>query len=716
MPNPTVWQADTNMNFSPNVDGSSFVAAAPDGRFSWGFTEVNNIRNFAFEGNFTFYADIANDPTADAEAFGASAFLADGRVVTAWSQNVAGSGDFDIYFKVNNGYNTIFSQALGPTLANTTATTGNQTRPMVAGLATGNFVVAWNDVNDSKVKFQIFDIFGNSASGGVVTANPGVALDAADIISSMIVPLANGGFAIGYRTVQAPGGGGKFSVFDGLGIATATDIESTDSDFGVSGIAQLADGRIVVVDGNTAGNGIVLKFYTESGSPLSGSINFIYPGGALFLVDNPRVVALHDGRFMVFTSSLDENAAGSDVWGAVFKADGSSDGTPFVVNSSTSLSQSNPAATVLADGRVLVSWTSNETGNGDIFTKIYDPRESGLRGGASSFGDDWYGTAFSDTVFLGAGNDVFHGGGAADFIYGESGNDTLLGEASDDRIDGGTGIDVMYGGAGADIYWVDNLNDTTIENVGEGSDTVRATLDWTLAANVDKLYILGSATIANGNDLSNFIYGNANANQINGGLGADRMFGGAGSDFYYADSAGDLIFETIAGAGGGLFDHVFSSVNHTLSNNVEFLTLTGGGNINGTGNSLGNTISGNSGNNFIDGKAGIDTLGGNGGSDQFLFTTTLNASTNVDFISDFDPANDFLRLDDAIFTQIATGFLSAAAFHAGAAATTAAHRIIYNSALGDVFYDRDGLGGVAQVWFANIGVGTALTQADIFVF
>ncbi|MFN0194726.1 MAG: hypothetical protein ACKVP5_22585, partial [Aestuariivirga sp.] len=150
--------------------------------------------------------------------------------------------------------------------------------------------------------------------------------------------------------------------------------------------------------------------------------------------------------------------------------------------------------------------------------------------------------------------------------------------------------------------------------------------------------------------------------------------------------------------------------------NVERLVLDGVGNIAGTGNSLDNAMAGNTGNNFIDGKGGRDTLSGNGGSDQFLFTSALSAATNIDFITDFDVTNDFLRLDDAVFAGLSLGYLSAAAFRIGAAAADATDRIVYNNATGAVYFDADGLGGVAQVQFARLAAGLALTNADIYVF
>ena len=224
-------------------------------------------------------------------------------------------------------------------------------------------------------------------------------------------------------------------------------------------------------------------------------------------------------------------------------------------------------------------------------------------------------------LFANVENLVLTGGGAINGT-GNALNNTLTGNTAANLLDGGLGADTMNGGLGDDIFIVDNVGDVVNESFGEGTDTVRTTLtSYTLGANVEKLDISVNNTtslIVTGNTLNNTITGNTLNNTIDGGTGADTMAGGKGDDFYYVDNAGDLVTE----APGEGSDTVFSTLaTYVLPKNVENLTLTGLGNLNGTGNFLSNIIYGNDGNNVLDGGLFVDVMIGGLGNDTYYVDT-----------------------------------------------------------------------------------------------
>ncbi|MDD9899912.1 MAG: type I secretion C-terminal target domain-containing protein [Alphaproteobacteria bacterium] len=234
------------------------------------------------------------------------------------------------------------------------------------------------------------------------------------------------------------------------------------------------------------------------------------------------------------------------------------------------------------------------------------------------------GNNIKNLTLTGTGNINGTGNGLNNVIIGNSGNNTLIGGAGNDMLDGGVGADTMIGGAGNDTYYVDNVSDIVTENANEGTDTVNASITYTLGNNIKNLTLTGTGNInGTGNGLNNVIIGNSGNNtliggagndMLDGGVGADTMIGGAGNDTYYVDNVSDIVTEN---ANEGT-DTVNASITYTLGNNIENLTLTGTGNINGTGNSLNNVITGNSGNNTLDGGGGADTLYGGGGNDTLI--------------------------------------------------------------------------------------------------
>lgn len=186
----------------------------------------------------------------------------------------------------------------------------------------------------------------------------------------------------------------------------------------------------------------------------------------------------------------------------------------------------------------------------------------------------------------------------------------------------------MIGLKGNDAYTVNHVGDVCVELLNGGTDTVTASVSYTLTDFIENLILAtGTANInGTGNILNNEITGNDGNNILDGGAGKDKMNGGKGDDIYIVDNAGDTVTETLNTAGGGGIDTVRASLSYNISKNanVENITLTGSGAFSATGNDSANILIGNSGANLLVGNGGDDILIGNAGND------TLNGGTGAD--------------------------------------------------------------------------------------
>ncbi|NBU65468.1 MAG: calcium-binding protein, partial [Chloroflexia bacterium] len=281
-------------------------------------------------------------------------------------------------------------------------------------------------------------------------------------------------------------------------------------------------------------------------------------------------------------------------------------------------------------------------------------------------------------------------------IVGTSNNDTLKGTAyqdviyglaGDDTLDGGAGIDALFGGAGHDTYIVDSSTDTITEDVNAGTDTVQASVSFSLAtlANVENLTLSGTAAIdGTGNGLDNVIMGNGADNALSGGAGKDNlaggdgndsltggagndtMTGGSGNDTFNVDagtdsitdlsngdalvvSAGAIANATVSGAftstaatsnaGTATLSSAGFAVNLALATGANGYTVTNTGAaaafngsnnadtlIGGTGN---DSLSGGAGDDSLVGGAGVDTLVGGDGNDTYSVDSTTDTITEA---------------------------------------------------------------------------------------
>jgi Ca2+-binding RTX toxin-like protein len=259
------------------------------------------------------------------------------------------------------------------------------------------------------------------------------------------------------------------------------------------------------------------------------------------------------------------------------------------------------------------------------------------------------GTSKRNTLRGGKGKDLLFGLAGNDKLFGLGKNDRLMGGDGNDLLDGGKGNDLLKGGKGNDRYIFDNVKDKVREKVGQGTDTVQASVSFILGTNLENLVLTGNQALNGiGNTLNNTITGNQANNILDGSGGADTLIGGNGNDLYIVDNAKDVVIEQ-ANEGIDIVRTTLST--YMLPANVEFIEYIGQGNFNvvvsnppkggsggnstgGTtggnstgGGSTGGNVTGGSGNDTVTGGTGHDTLSGGAGND------TINGGAGNDTVS-----------------------------------------------------------------------------------
>jgi len=167
--------------------------------------------------------------------------------------------------------------------------------------------------------------------------------------------------------------------------------------------------------------------------------------------------------------------------------------------------------------------------------------------GAAAIDHFGYGNALDNLITGGAGADNLFGKDGNDVLIGGNGNDSLSGDAGNDLLDGGFGADKMSGGFGDDTYVVDNAGDQITEALNRGTDTVYASISFTLATGVENLTLTGSEGLnGTGNSVANILVGNSGANILSGGAGNDTLDGGLGNDTLNGGLGADnFVFSTL---------------------------------------------------------------------------------------------------------------------------------------------------------------------------
>ncbi len=268
-------------------------------------------------------------------------------------------------------------------LVNTT-TTGAQELPAITGLTNGRFVVTWTDwsqngadISQAAVRAQLFDADGSKAGDEFLANTTITGIQTLPVVTS----LADGRFVIAWQDASRGAGDPsgeaiRAQIFDADGAKSGSEIVvplSTLNHQAEPTIAGLPGGGFVVAWTDSSGIGdpqasaIRAQIFDEDGAKLFSEflVNSTTDGSQ----EQPAIAVLADGR--IVATWTDSSMTGADQSGhairaRLFAADGVPSSLDFVVNTTTLGGQTDPTVTGLTDGRFVVAWADQSSSGGDV--------------------------------------------------------------------------------------------------------------------------------------------------------------------------------------------------------------------------------------------------------------------------------------------------------------------------------------------------------------
>jgi Ca2+-binding RTX toxin-like protein len=320
------------------------------------------------------------------------------------------------------------------------------------------------------------------------------------------------------------------------------------------------------------------------------------------------------------------------------------------------------------------------------------------------------------TISTADGKDRIEAGDGADVISTAGGNDTIIDLAGastsinagkgddlinlagstfgDGSVDGGLGSNTLIA-SGADLSALTLVNLQVLEagaglralasqlegfeRIVAGTSAPDATVRLTLVAAGARRVLELSSELSQGGSRKALLFGSSDAESLVLGSGNDSVNGGAGNDSITGNAGADVL---LGGAGKD--------------------TLLGGGR-----------------DDILCGGASSDRMTGGAGADRFVFVE--HKVGDADTITDFTQGQDKIVVARADFgnfdTQGGLQVLPSAWFraNAGGNATDASDRFVYDTATGRLYFDVDGVNGLAKTLIATLNANPLLSGADFDV-
>jgi hypothetical protein len=573
---------------------------------------------------------------------------------------------------------------LGPDFIVNTTATSNQFNPSMTALAGGGFVMVWDSYDSGDggdppcIRARLFDSAGQPAGVDFVLNTTGVNTQRTPSVAA----LSGGGFVASWVSYDGADGSGaciRARLFDAAGQALGADfvVNSTaPNSQSETSVAALSDGRFLVTwmsvdSGDGSGYCVRGRLFDAVGSPIAD--DFIL--GNTFTADqhDPCALALSDGRILITWSSADTGDGDRGcVRGRFYSAEGAPLGADFILNTTTEAYQEAPSVCELTDGRVVVTWYSSTGFAGqpvEVRARIFQPDGSAapdflVNTGSPSRYPFPTIAALADGRFVVAWRDSALTGAV---IHGQLFN--VDGSASGEEFAVNT-TPVTFPSEYYAQPQVIGLPDGRFVVNWQSYDTGDGTDSCIRAAYFDPTRFIGDGA----------------ADQWTGGNFADRIHGGGGDDILAGLKGKDWIN---SGRGDDRLDG-------------------------GDGN---DRLVGDDGDDQLTGGRGADKLTGGAGADSFIFGDPKDSKPIAaarDTIADFSQTDgDIIDLSgiDADATQAGDQ-----AFHlAGAAFTGNAGELIQTASAGGTLLSGDINGDGAADFAILLATPTTLTSDDFWL-
>ena len=240
----------------------------------------------------------------------------------------------------------------------------------------------------------------------------------------------------------------------------------------IGGPASFVDLTITQEDGNTQVvhvNGVILLMGITAGTVTAGDFTFINPLPAPTGVDvTTNLTAGNDTFTGDENNDIVDGLAGNDVIRGGIGDDTLSggDGNDQLFG--------GLGADILDGGAGIDRVFYSAASTGVTINAVNSALNTGEAAGDTYISiENFYGSAYGDTIITGSDNNLLAGLDGNDVLSGGGGNDTLFGGNHDDRLLGGTGNDILYGQGGNDTYIIQaNAGNDRIFGFEDGFDIV----------------------------------------------------------------------------------------------------------------------------------------------------------------------------------------------------------------------------------------------------